>query len=211
MTEPFNPDEPIPTETLLPEAYYYNVGLLVAVCSDADTNLGFQILRTIIRDSVSRVYAMPLIAGMDVSVKLGILRTVIVDRVGDTTDIDHCLSRMQKFFDKRNIFCHGMAKPAAKKDYVSIQELKFVGAKRTPTEPHVFEIKQIKVYARELRYRSFQLDEELTRAGFAKLSLLEESELIALPDPARDRAPGTGKSPTPPTTEKKSEPRPGGE
>jgi len=180
MSDDFDPTARIPIEAL-GENVLQAIGLLMASAASVDIALTFQIIRTITNDAQARLNAFPLVFGAEVGVKLGVLRTFLVHRVKDKENLEITLDRIQKCFDKRNLFAHGLPMEGGKYGDVGVREMRFTGETKALPAARYFSCDQILSYARELQFRALQLDTELTKLGITPYKKLESSELSSRP------------------------------
>ncbi len=189
----FDPSVPIAHETNLGETNLSAIGLLMVTGAVVEIALSFQILRTISNEDKARVFALPLVVGQEISVKLGILRTFLAHRVRDREPFEYSVSRLQKLFDRRHLFAHGTTVIGRTKDELCVREFKFVGEKKMPAENRYFTKDQVVRYAREMVYRCNHIDVELSALGIKPFTELNVEEFLP-------PTPPLGPAPAPPGT-----------
>lgn len=159
------------------------IGSLFVSAGAAEVALAMQVLRMMANPNPIIVDAVPLLSGMEVRVKLGIIRTYAGLKARDRCTrnaISKTADNIRDAFDRRNDFAHSALKAGDEADTVALLTMKVdrVGIPITK----VYTKAQIEGFSQAIRSSVRALDEQLTRLGFRKL---EELPLRDQPKPSR--------------------------
>lgn len=144
------------------------IGMLFVTAGLAEGALAFQLLRMMAHPNKFTPQAMALVSGMDVKVKLGLIRTYAALHANKASGILGIVDDIRSAFGKRNDFAHSVITPDSKNNGVTVRSLKFDSRGRLP-EPQRHTIEQIKGYAGGLHSSVLALDKKLTELGYLKL------------------------------------------
>ncbi len=175
--EIFDPSRAIPHETLISAETLAAIGMLITTAASAEIALVYIMAGCISNDEPTRANIVPLVAGQNISVKLGVLRTIFRTRTKDYEKGIRAIGRLQKCFDVRNLFAHGIiaVKKTTPEGHISVTELKIEGEKREWSKPKILSPKQILAYGREIAFRVRELESEIRRQGATPSILKRES------------------------------------
>jgi len=146
------------------------IGLAIATAGTTESSLGLQILRIVGGQNRFDVGALPLVGGMQIRVKLNIIRILCAARhPNEAKEISRICDGIQDAFSNRDVIAHSVVMPnEANKGRYAFRDLRVNKDGRMP-DPTMFTIEDVRSIAHRLLALSLDLDQKLTALGFAKL------------------------------------------
>ena len=111
----------------------------------------------------------PLVGGMDLSIKLGIIRTYARMHKTSPDEISALTDDIKTAFNKRNEFAHSVVRPQKNHKRIEVQSLKFNSLGNLP-EPQRHTAEHIVGYAKAIHSSVRALNEKLNALGYRKMS-----------------------------------------
>ena len=159
----------LPMEQIYDGSIREAIGTLFLTAAVAEYALTLSLLRLLGHlHSQNPLTALPL-QGMEIRVKLQIINSATALIVPEEKDaIRKICRKIEKAFQKRNLFAHGM--PSRKKtgDKIAMFYAKYTETGRFP-QPEVLTSDQINQYARRIHQRTLALGDHLTTSGVQNL------------------------------------------
>jgi len=159
----------LPMEQIYDDSIREAIGTLFLTAAVAENALTLSLLRLLGHlHSQNPLTALPL-QGMEIRVKLQIINSAATLIVPEEKDaIRKICRKIEKAFQKRNLFAHGM--PSRKKtgDKIAMFYAKYTETGRFP-QPEVLTAAQILEYARKIYDKTIGLDDHLTASGIQDL------------------------------------------
>jgi len=143
------------------------IGLLFVVSGAAEATLALEVLRMMSHPNKLTLTATPLVCGMELKVKLGMIRTYAAMHGLDAKEISALTDDIRTAFGRRNEFAHSVVKPQTDPKSVLVQSLKFDARGQIPN-PQRHTAFQIRGYARAIHSSVRALHDRLTQIGYRK-------------------------------------------
>lgn len=145
------------------------VGILFLTAAATETLISFEVLRVLSHPRAMDPNLIPAISGMEVGVKLGIVRvTAAMHKPHCGPAISRATTKLQDAFEHRNNIAHNFGRNAKTEDHITLTQLRLTPQGKMRPEIH-YHARQIRMFSYLLQQRGRALDEALTEAGFAKL------------------------------------------
>jgi hypothetical protein len=172
----FDPGKQVRHEVDISPKTLTAIGVLITAAASAEIAITYQIIACISNDEQTRANVRPLIASQNISVKLATLRTIFTTRASEYENALQGVGRLQKCFDMRNLFAHGliMVKGKTPPNHVMVAEIKKEGEKREWAKPKTIATTQILTCGREITFWIRQIEAEIRSQGAAPAILKEE-------------------------------------
>lgn len=158
------------------------VGNLFMMAGAAESALAFQLLRMLAHPKNIDPAAFHLVSGMDVKVKLSIIRTLAALKVPrHKKAISIACDGIRDAFDKRNEFAHSIVVPGVEPKTIVTHSLKptALGTFRGDVK---YSLGDVGAFGVNILTKCLALDEALTRSGFRKV---KELPALSPPKPSR--------------------------
>lgn len=162
-------DQKLGFEKLFNKDIIEAIGILFLTAAGAETMVGLQLLRVLSHPRTLDVSILPATAGMDMKVRLGIIRVRMAQIAPESTQqISRITSKIQDAFEHRNNIAHNTGLPDRTTDHIRLTLLRFKGD-GTLQKHKIYHAKQIRTYAFLMQERLKALDTAITDAGVTKI------------------------------------------
>lgn len=161
--------EKIPMEQIYESSIREAIGTLFLTSAVAETVLTICLLRLLGHLHSQNPHIMLPLQGMAIRVKLQTINAAAAMIISEEKDnIKNLCRKIDKAFEKRNLFAHGMTSRKTTGNKIAIFYPKFTETGDFP-QPEVLTSEQIRQYARKIYERTLALDDYLTDAGIQQL------------------------------------------
>lgn len=145
------------------------IGTLIVTATGVDTQIGLQIIRAISPVGYVAYHAMPVVMGMEIRVKLNLLKIILNSRKYPEPVIKHLLGVVDSLGDlyqKRNEIAHGLPIKQVSSDRYNVQIFKASAKTGFMVAPKVVSVSEIRDWARTMFGLGKHLEDALTDLGF---------------------------------------------
>jgi hypothetical protein len=184
-------------EKHIPAEVFRSVGLLITVSASAEFMMADLILRLIGTKRGSAFHAYPLVAGMDVKVKISLIRIyAAMYRLKGSTQINETLDKIDSLLGLRNEVAHSATLPGRKKGQVKFQDTRAKARLKGMPQPTVRNAETIREAACDLHAKTQELLTLMAKAGvktaeeYAAIDR-EFAELLSLMAQIQEAAPAS--------------------
>lgn len=143
------------------------IGLLFAVASGAELMLAAQLIRLISTKDAAMYHAFPLVTGVEVRVKINLIRIFISMYKLDTENksLSKMLDKLEAAFKRRNDIAHSAILPGRNKNEICLQLLRAKASAGDIPQPQFVPFAQIRQYAYDIFNWTSLLEHSLTLRG----------------------------------------------
>lgn len=161
--------EKLPMEQIYDSSIREAIGTLFLTATVAETALTLSLLRLLSHLHSQNPLIMLPLQGMKIRVKLQIINAAAAMIIPEEKDnVKKLCRKIDKAFEKRNLFAHGMTSRKTTGNKIAIFYAKYTDSGDFP-QPEVLTSDQIRKYSQKIYERTLALDDHLTDSNIQNL------------------------------------------